>query len=206
VIARVHERYAWPLYHQLFGGREMTAQPARIDLADVGPGVAWAFEFDENGRGRLLGGDSSFDLMHGAPVRLDASDPRQRPHARLARPAGGRCARGARGPAVPGPSPEDRMARRRLMGRALRSAPRGGWFDRRGSDRHPLRSEAAVPRHRAPSSGQFRARRARSDRGGRGNGSIRFMRTFTSRRTAPGYCRRKWPPSSSPPPTAIFSC
>jgi hypothetical protein len=43
----------------------MTAQPARIDLADLGPGVAWAFEFDENGRGRLLSGDSSIDLMHG---------------------------------------------------------------------------------------------------------------------------------------------
>ena len=42
----------------------MTAQPARIDLADLGPGVAWAFEFDENGRGRLLSGDSSIDLMH----------------------------------------------------------------------------------------------------------------------------------------------
>jgi zinc transporter len=39
--------------------------PARIDLADVGPGVAWAFEFDEQGRGRLLSGDSSIDLMHG---------------------------------------------------------------------------------------------------------------------------------------------
>jgi hypothetical protein len=43
----------------------MTAQPARIDLADLGPGVAWAFEFDENGRGRLAGGDASIDLMHG---------------------------------------------------------------------------------------------------------------------------------------------
>ena len=43
----------------------MTAQTTRVDLADVGPGVAWAFEFDENGRGRLLGGGSSFDLMHG---------------------------------------------------------------------------------------------------------------------------------------------
>ncbi len=43
----------------------MTAQPARIDLADLGPGVAWAFEFDENGRGRLLEGDCSFDLTHG---------------------------------------------------------------------------------------------------------------------------------------------
>jgi zinc transporter len=42
-----------------------TEQAARIDLADVGPEVAWAFEFDENGRGRLLGGDSSIDLMHG---------------------------------------------------------------------------------------------------------------------------------------------
>jgi hypothetical protein len=39
----------------------MTAQPARIDLADLGPGVPWAFEFDENGRGRLLEGNSSFD-------------------------------------------------------------------------------------------------------------------------------------------------
>jgi len=43
----------------------MTVHPAPIDLADVRPGVAWAFEFDENGRGRLLGGDSSLDLMHG---------------------------------------------------------------------------------------------------------------------------------------------
>ena len=43
----------------------MTAQPARIDLADLGPGVAWALEFDEDGRGRLLGGNSSIDLMHG---------------------------------------------------------------------------------------------------------------------------------------------
>ena len=36
-----------------------------IDLADVGPGVAWAFEFGEDGRGRPLTGDSSIDLMHG---------------------------------------------------------------------------------------------------------------------------------------------
>ena len=43
----------------------MTAQPARIDLADLGPGIAWAFEFDENGRGRLLEGNSSFDLTRG---------------------------------------------------------------------------------------------------------------------------------------------
>ena len=43
----------------------MTVQPARIDLADLGPGVAWAFDFDENGRGRPLSGDSSIDLMHG---------------------------------------------------------------------------------------------------------------------------------------------
>ena len=28
----------------------MAAQPARIYLADLGPGVAWAFEFDDNGR------------------------------------------------------------------------------------------------------------------------------------------------------------
>ena len=43
----------------------MTAQPAQIDLADLGPGIAWAFEFDENGRGRLLEGNSSFDLTRG---------------------------------------------------------------------------------------------------------------------------------------------
>ena len=43
----------------------MAAQPARIDLADLGPGVAWAFGFDESGRGRLLGGNWSIDLMHG---------------------------------------------------------------------------------------------------------------------------------------------
>ncbi len=43
----------------------MTAAPARIDLADLGPGVAWAFQFDENGRGRLLSGNSAIDLMHG---------------------------------------------------------------------------------------------------------------------------------------------
>jgi len=43
----------------------MTAQPARIDLADLGPGVAWAFQFDENGRGRVVNGNSSIDLMHG---------------------------------------------------------------------------------------------------------------------------------------------
>jgi hypothetical protein len=43
----------------------MTAQPARIDLADLGPGIAWAFQFDERGRGSLVSGDSSIDLMHG---------------------------------------------------------------------------------------------------------------------------------------------
>jgi len=43
----------------------MTAQLARIDLADLGPGVAWAFEFDENGRGRPLSGDLSIALMSG---------------------------------------------------------------------------------------------------------------------------------------------
>ena len=58
----------------------MTAQPTRVDLADVGPGVAWAFEFDENGRGRLLGGSSSFDLMHGRPVHMDASHSGERRH------------------------------------------------------------------------------------------------------------------------------
>src|SRR5277367_6306601 len=42
-----------------------SGQPTRIDLVDVGPGVAWAFEFDENGRGRLLNGGSSIDLTRG---------------------------------------------------------------------------------------------------------------------------------------------
>jgi zinc transporter len=43
----------------------MTVHTPGIDLADVGPGVAWALEFDENGRGRPIGGASSLDLMHG---------------------------------------------------------------------------------------------------------------------------------------------
>jgi CorA-like Mg2+ transporter protein len=43
----------------------MAARLARIDLVDLGPGVAWAFEFDENGRGRPLSGDSSIDLTSG---------------------------------------------------------------------------------------------------------------------------------------------
>src|ERR1700729_1242562 len=43
----------------------MTAQPARIDLADLGPGVAWAFEFAESGRGGLLEGNRFFDLTRG---------------------------------------------------------------------------------------------------------------------------------------------
>ncbi len=38
---------------------------AKIDLADVGPGVAWVLEFDENGRGRPLNDKLSIDLMHG---------------------------------------------------------------------------------------------------------------------------------------------
>ena len=46
----------------------MTAQPARIDLADLGPGVAWAFEFDETGRGRLLDGGASIDLRTGVDL------------------------------------------------------------------------------------------------------------------------------------------
>jgi hypothetical protein len=44
----------------------MTAHPTRIDLANVGPGVAWAFEFDENGLGRRLGADSSSTSCTGA--------------------------------------------------------------------------------------------------------------------------------------------
>jgi zinc transporter len=59
----------------------MTVHSPRIDLADVGPGVAWAFEFDENGRGCLLGGDSSLDLMHGGRfvwVHLNLANARTR--------------------------------------------------------------------------------------------------------------------------------
>ena len=46
---------------QLEGKNDRTTG-AVIDLADLGPGIAWAFEFDENGQGRLLEGNSSFDL------------------------------------------------------------------------------------------------------------------------------------------------
>jgi Mg2+ and Co2+ transporter CorA len=59
----------------------MTAQLARIDLAHIGPGVAWAFEFDENGSGRLLDAASSIDLMHGRRfvwVHLILADARSR--------------------------------------------------------------------------------------------------------------------------------
>jgi hypothetical protein len=72
----------------------MTAQPARIDLADLGPGIAWAFEFDENGRGRLLEGNASFDLTRGRRF-VWASDPRERPHARLDLRAGRASPRGS---------------------------------------------------------------------------------------------------------------
>ena len=71
----------------------MTAQPAQIDLADLGPGVAWAFEFDENGRGRLLEGNSSFDLTKG-DVSYGCIDPRKRPDAGVDRRAGRASSRG----------------------------------------------------------------------------------------------------------------
>jgi hypothetical protein len=48
--------------------------PARIDLADVGPGVAWAFEFGDDGRGRLLSSDSP-------PPPTRSARPRKRPPA-----------------------------------------------------------------------------------------------------------------------------
>jgi Mg2+ and Co2+ transporter CorA len=60
---------------------QMTTQTVGIDLADVGPGVAWAFEFDENGHGRLLSADSTLDLMHGRRfvwVHLILADARTR--------------------------------------------------------------------------------------------------------------------------------
>ena len=37
----------------------------RVDLANVGPGVAWAFEFDEDGVGHPLPVDAHVDLMRG---------------------------------------------------------------------------------------------------------------------------------------------
>jgi zinc transporter len=43
----------------------MTVRPARIDVAEVGPGLAWAYEFDEHGRGRPVADESHIDLMHG---------------------------------------------------------------------------------------------------------------------------------------------
>jgi len=43
----------------------MTARPAGIEPADVEPGVAWAYEFDEQGRGHSLPIDAPVDLMHG---------------------------------------------------------------------------------------------------------------------------------------------
>ncbi len=43
----------------------MTGHIARTELADVGPGVAWAFEFDENGLSHPISDDKPVDLMHG---------------------------------------------------------------------------------------------------------------------------------------------
>ena len=43
----------------------MTARAASFESPDTGPGVAWAFEFDENGRGHPLSGDVPIDLVHG---------------------------------------------------------------------------------------------------------------------------------------------
>ena len=37
----------------------------RVDLANVGPGLSWAFEFDENGVGHALSVDAPVDLMRG---------------------------------------------------------------------------------------------------------------------------------------------
>ena len=54
-----------PWLQRTDGGAEMTAHLSRIELAEVGPGIAWAFEFDENGRGALLSAERSVDLMHG---------------------------------------------------------------------------------------------------------------------------------------------
>ena len=44
---------------------DVTLRPEKIEPADVGPGVAWVFEFDENGQGRLLPPEAPVDLMHG---------------------------------------------------------------------------------------------------------------------------------------------
>jgi len=43
----------------------MSARPTSFEAPDVGPGMVWAYEFDEHGRGRLLSNDSPIDLIHG---------------------------------------------------------------------------------------------------------------------------------------------
>lgn len=43
----------------------MTIRPEKIEPVDVGPGVAWVFEFDEDGRGHPLPPEAPLDLMHG---------------------------------------------------------------------------------------------------------------------------------------------
>jgi Mg2+ and Co2+ transporter CorA len=43
----------------------MTVRPEKIEPGDVGPGVAWVFEFDENGCGRALSLEAPVDLMRG---------------------------------------------------------------------------------------------------------------------------------------------
>ncbi|HTR12533.1 MAG TPA: CorA family divalent cation transporter [Roseiarcus sp.] len=43
----------------------MAIRPEKIEPADVGPGVAWVFEFDEDGCGHPLPPEAPLDLMHG---------------------------------------------------------------------------------------------------------------------------------------------
>ncbi len=102
----------------------MTAQPARIDLADLGPGVAWAFEFDENGRGRLLGGDSSIDLTARASICLGALDLGKRADTRVDRRAGRPSSRGPRGVFIQGSPSEPALGRGSPVGNAPRRPPR----------------------------------------------------------------------------------
>ena len=56
-------------------------QQTRVDLANVGPGLAWAYEFDENGKGRPLSVDEPVELMHGRRfiwVHVNLATPRTR--------------------------------------------------------------------------------------------------------------------------------
>jgi len=43
----------------------MTAERSIVEVAELGPGIAWAFDFDEYGRARVLPTDQPVDFQHG---------------------------------------------------------------------------------------------------------------------------------------------